>query len=578
MVISFDLDGCAGCRVVLERSVLETGAGPEGAFLARAGRIDRHRDGFSQALQDLAAAAGIRWIVAVRNPALVLDDTLAERLGAAVARLDGLGHAVSIAAAGGLTTQGRRVAALYSADTPFLPVERLALPLADPMPDLWIAHAGFVRGLGAIPAEGAETLIALAGWLEGLLAVFLPELSAGIAGPFASRDTAVQRRALETRFADALPGETVPTLAGPVPLPSEPAPGRRSLAGTIAAAVEAACEPISLSFVVRTRFERPHLLARLLTSISRARRDDMALEVVLSTDVAAATAEREHARSRASAPHLAIRLAVNEAEGHSRVANLVGGIRAARHRHIAILDDDDYIDLGAFDALAGTAFLGAEPLIFARSEAHDETWERTASGRHVLARSVPRDTYPACAWRQAFAGVNTVPVCAMIAPRERLVARLGAFDLAHDLSEDYALSLLVLTDPALPPIVELDATFAHISIRGGAENSMTMADRRPWAADIARHLADLAGSPAVAGPGLWRVLARASGPGTALERDALEASQREVARLRREIALLSAERRRLVRLLSDNPAAADPPAPRRARAPSPSRRQQPEPA
>jgi hypothetical protein len=91
-------------------------------------------------------------------------------------------------------------------------------------------------------------------------------------------------------------------------------------------------------------------------------------------------------------------------------------------------------------------------------------------------------------------------------PREALLARLDAFAFEHDLSEDYALFLLVLTDPALPEIVELPGTFGHISLRAQESHSITMADRRPWVRDIALYLADLTRTAAVAGPGQWALL------------------------------------------------------------------------
>ena len=78
-----------------------------------------------------------------------------------------------------------------------------------------------------------------------------------------------------------------------------------------------------------------------------------------------------------------------------------------------------------------------------------------------------------------FSGINKLPICGLAIPRARLEARLRAFEFRHDLSEDYALFLLVLTDPDLPGVHECPKPIAHISIRD-SENSVLMHDRRPW--------------------------------------------------------------------------------------------------
>ena len=161
-------------------------------------------------------------------------------------------------------------------------------------------------------------------------------------------------------------------------------------------------------------------------------------------------------------------------------------------------------------------------------------------------------TYPASGWREMFSGVNKLPVCALVMPREILIARLRAFKFRHDLSEDYALFLLVLTDPALPALIELPGAFGHISLRPGEVHSVTMTDRRPWACDIALYLADLTRTSTVAGPGQWALLtgnAAAPSPGAAFDakamaelRAALAGRERQIRLMRREIAQLRAPR------------------------------------
>jgi len=521
MHYSFRIDapGLERTAFLFERATLDACGDLETAFLDHAGPLTRHR---GTALGPLAAALAddpqIEVLAVSRNPALVLDPGLPARIAAALAMLAPLAGRWSLAAAGGLTPSGRRVCALYSSETPFIPVHATPQPLTDPLPDLYLVDAAWLRTLAArnraLPDAGFETVIAAQGWLDGRVALYAPALVAGIDGALHPRDPVKLRLDLQDWFAGTLAGEEIPTLMGPVAI-ERPAAGRddprtptarHDLAEAIERVVEHHCAPLSLSIVTRTRFARPHLLERLLTSITRARRDGAEIEVVLSSDAPLETCEAALAELKARFVNLTLKLQHNPAQGHSRVTNLLAGLRAATGAHVAIMDDDDYVDLFAFDEMQRALFLGARPLMVAGSAVHDEEWTETPGGRHILTRSAERMTYPAAGWREMFGGVNRLPVCALVMPRELLLARLDAFAFEHDLSEDYALFLLVLTDPALPEIVELPGTFGHISLRAGEGHSITMEDRRPWVRDIALYLAGLTRTAAVAGPGQWALL------------------------------------------------------------------------
>ncbi len=500
-----------------------------------------------------------------RNPALVLDPGLPTRIAAALEMLAPLTGRWSLAAAGGLTPSGRRICALYSSETPFIPIHATPQPLTDPLPDLYLINAAWLRILltrnRALPDTGFEIVIATQGYLDGRAALYAPALTAGIDGALRPRDPVKLRLDLQDWFAEVLAGEEIPTLMGPVAIerpaagpsakPDDPrAPAaRHDLAEAIDRVVEHHCQPLSLSIVTRTRFTRPHLLERLLTSITRARRDGVEIEVVLSSDAPLKTCETALAELKAKFVNLTLRLRHNPAEGHSRVTNLLAGLRAAAGTHVAIMDDDDYVDLFAFEEMQRALFLGARPLMVTGSAVHDEEWTETPSGRHILTRSTERMTYPASGWREMFGGVNRLPVCALVMPREQLLARLDTFAFEHDLSEDYTLFLLVLTDPALPEIIELPGIFGHISLRPGDGHSITMEDRRPWVRDIALYLADLTRAAAVAGPGQWALLTQIGAgrdtAGATLDaktitelRAALTGRDRQLRLMKREIARL----------------------------------------
>jgi hypothetical protein len=362
----------------------------------------RHRTAIGALSVSLAAEDDTDCLVLMRNPNLVLDPGLPGRIAAALAAIEPLDGRWSLAAAGGLTPSGARVCALYCSDTPFLPTPGGPKPLVDPLPDLTLVNAGWLRQLAAsspvLPDNGFETMLAIQGYLVGKVSVFLPQLSAGIDCALRPRDLIKLRLDLRDWFADDLPGQEIQTLMGPVRVEpartdhDDPRPltSRRDLADAIDAAIAPHCASLSLSIITRTRFARPHLLERLLTSITRARRDTDRIEVVLSSDADLSSCQSALADLKRKFVNLDIRLQHNPAEGHSRVTNLLAGLRAARHDHVAVMDDDDYVDLFAFEEMEKALFLGASPVMATDAAVHDETWTETPAGRHVMTRSTER--------------------------------------------------------------------------------------------------------------------------------------------------------------------------------------------
>jgi len=555
-----DLEGTV---ILVERHRHDASGDLESGFLFGVEALRRHHSGawFGAMLADLAEQPDTRHIIAIRNPDLVLDDGLAGRIAEATGRLAAMPLHWSIAAARGLEPDEARNAALYSAKSPFIPWQSEPRPLIDPLPDLTIFDPAYLSRLTKehrmLPNPATETVLAVQGYLDGRIALFLPELSAGVNGALRPRDMVELQRELTDWFAEQFGGQRIRTLMGPVEISPQrqngvvcsarPARSAGSdLDERLEAARDAAADPLTLSIVTRTRFDRSRLLARLLTSVSRARIDAAEIEVILSSDAPADRCCAETERLQRCFGNLAIRLQHNRAEGHNRVTNLIGGIRAASHDYVAILDDDDYVDLFAFGALRRAPFLGQRPLIAMASVLHDVTWVETPLGRHVVTQSSERDRYPAGGWRAMFGGVNRLPISALAIPRSRLVERLSCCPLAQDLSEDYALFLLILTDPALPAIAELPDVFTHISVRADGDNSITMADRRPWVRDIAGFWRDLTRSTAVVGQGHWALLtANAADPARSLHDKTVAELRAGLAERDREIRLVSHELARL---------------------------------
>ncbi|MEM9059707.1 MAG: glycosyltransferase family A protein [Pseudomonadota bacterium] len=546
--LSLDQPDLQAVRFLIQRESLPVNGDLESGFLDTVHDIHRHPSGtgFPTALAQICEQSEI--VAVIRNPSLVLDDGLAARVSSAIAGLDSVDD-WALAGAGGLGLGDQRHLALYASANPAIPEYAGLQPLLDVMPDLYLVNATYARRILSGQIGEAEAAIELAilvqGYLDGHVSVFVPDLVAAIDGELMSRDLIRVEQELDQLFSDRLCGQSVQTLSGPVQL-GEALPIRRSsdidLSARILGEVRRRAPAISLSIITRTLFGRPHLLRRMLASISRARREDVSLEVILSTDAEPAIAERWFKELQVDFQHLKLRLKINPASGPSRVTNLLGGLQVAAGEYVMFLDDDDYLDLFAFETIRTAGFAGNRPLIVTSSDVHEETWENTPSGRWVLTHSMEMSRYPAAGWRQMFDGVNRLPICGMIIPRARLRARLKLASLNHDLSEDYALFLLVLTDPELPAVYECVESVAHISVRG-SENSVMMTDRRPWVRDISGFLADLTRSGAVAGPGQWAV--RGSNG-----QDPVQTQPDEVAELREALARRNQEIRLLRQLLA----------------------------
>jgi len=171
MHYSFRIDapGLERTAFLIERATLDACGDLETAFLDHAGPLTRHR---GTALGPLAAALaddpGIEVLAVSRNPALVLDPGLPARIAAALEMLAPLAGRWSLAAAGGLTPAGGRVCALYSSATPFIPVHGSPQPLTDPLPDLYLIDAAWLRLVAArncvLPDTGRQVPAHLRYW------------------------------------------------------------------------------------------------------------------------------------------------------------------------------------------------------------------------------------------------------------------------------------------------------------------------------------------------------------------------------------------------------------------------------
>ncbi len=558
---SLSSDALMDVRFLANRNGLTSNGDIESGILQGVVSLKRHPPAkkVGDVLNSVMKDNSIRAVVLIRNPDVVLDKNLPDRVARALDQLPA-DERWSVVGSGGLGPSEKRHLAIYASNAPAIPDCSGPQPVLDVMPDFYIINASFARPVIAncqvIPETALEPILVSEGYLQNRCAIFSPSLTVGIDGSLMARDIGSLRSEICDHFGSTLADQPVETLSGSIKVPpcsktddyrhEGPIQSENTdLSEQVEKTIRDHSEQFTLSIVVRTRFDRNHLLRRLLASLSRNNRGALDVEIVLSTDREPSVSKECLAQLQQDFCNLQIRLQQNLPDAHSRVTNMIGGLRAARHDYVMLIDDDDYVDLFALSALLGVNFMGNRPLIVTDSEVHDESWEETPSGRWILTQSTWRKTYPARGWQDIFSGSNQLPICAMIVPKHRLWARLDAFCFDHDLSEDYALFLLIFTDPQLPAIFELGQTFCHISLRG-TENSVAMEDRRPWVSDIAAYLSDLTSNPDVAGPGMWALLNTAGtrpadiayAQYTADLQSALERAESNAALLRQENAQL----------------------------------------
>jgi len=513
---------------VILRDTFQNNGNVESDFLSETQII--HRTFSSARVADVLNLAvsgpNVSAVVVIRNRSLVLDYALFERVQETLDLTVPFEDQWAICAAGGKGQNGERYNALYSGLAPSLPISLQMRPITDALPDLYIAQAEHLRRVldenEAHLDISLEPVLILEGYLKNKISLFCPTLSAGINGHYMARDIIKLENELCARFEDVLPGAEIKTLSGSIAIPSQNYPEKLADGRVlprpnpfskidheekISQVILRYCRPLSISIIVRTQFNRAYLLRRLLTTISRSRLEKMELEIVLATDSEKKSIDKNLIALKKDFPNLNLVIAENRSTLHSRVGNLVAGIHNASSEYVMFLDDDDYLDIFAFQKIAPALFRKAQPIIITDSQVHKEKWIENETGIHILSESVNEITYSNANWVQMYSGVNALPICALVIPRIFATSRLEKAVLNYDLSEDYALFLLFLCAPDLPELFELNAIVSHISLRCVGENTVTMTDRTKWTHDISGFLHDLIRSDATS-QGMWQTLSR----------------------------------------------------------------------
>ncbi|MTE01752.1 glycosyltransferase [Paracoccus sp. YIM 132242] len=501
-------------------------------------------------------------VAVLANPAIVIDPEMPLRLGRALLEAPDPAT-VGVITGKGTDRWGNRFSAFYASAEPQLPFCRTPVPVTDSASDLFILARPLLERLlarGALPpVESLAGWAVLEGYLEGCVSYHSPHLAAGIYGRHLPRQAEAHADILQDLIGKRVVRTSVAALDGTVTLGGVPERGqdtrdwhlnpRADLDRQMTSAILPHCRRMSLSIVTRTQFSRPHLLRRLLASLSRWRSDDLDLEVVLSTDIDRARAEAELAALRIDFPALTLVLAWNGARAErSRVRNLLGGIKAATQDYVAFVDDDDHVHFQALTILSTTRFLGTMPVVFMDTELRKEGWVQAGDGRWVLDSATAHHRYPAGGWRNMFGGVNQLPICAGILPRDWVVSQVGRFDFRHDYSEDFTLFLLLLQSADLPLILDVPRPFCIVSIRSDGSNTVTEEDRSGWVKDISMFLHDLHIVNSLHGEGRLQTVIECRTPRLA---DAPPVPLPASNPLRRELAVARAENEALRARLAD---------------------------
>ena len=461
-------------------------------------------------------------LLVVLNQNLILDIGFIDNFTMLLNEISSMQLAWSLATPTGKEISGVVHNSIYSATHPCIITSVLARPVIDTGLDLVLVNLKWLKQLepdarSKVLSHRIENMfqyLIIAGYLSESLSFYSPRLSAGVNGPLLSRDHSIHENELINSLKEVLMPISIPSLSGSVKIPQLDGheqkrlkPRDSNLAIKYTKTVSKYCDSCSLSIVTRTKFERIHLLKRLLTSLERAKNINTKIEVILSTNIHIDSAKSYYQKLKKEFPHLTIKLAINKKEGvSSRVLNLVEGVKAADNDYVVIVDDDDYIEPTALTVINDIGFLASRPLLFVKSDVYREKWIQAESGNYILAVSEKIKTYWPIMWRKMFSGVNQLPICSLISPTYWLKKNIETFNFMHDLSEDYALFLHLLSTPDLPQILESNNSFCNISIRGAEENTVEMLDRRTWVSDISCFLADLALKRPTVGLGVLQLL------------------------------------------------------------------------
>lgn len=249
---------------------------------------------------------------------------------------------------------------------------------------------------------------------------------------------------------------------------------------------------LKLTFVIRTIFNRQHLLQRCLISVEYIRRSlGVPVEIVIASDIGAMKSGQSVSALRESFPHLEFVSADGNLElGVSRVRNLKAGIKASTGDWVCIIDDDDYYLTHACSVLEKLLEPGFSGLLLLNAQIVNERWTKT-TWKYQKEITSYGTVYDSKEWAKIYTGVNALPLSSVVHPGSYVRRIISEYEFRYDLSEDFIFHLLVFSHPSRPAVAVSLGVSVHQSHRSLSDNVSTNVDRAGWCLDTGNGLYDL---------------------------------------------------------------------------------------
>jgi hypothetical protein len=355
----------------------------------------------------------------------------------------------------------------------------------------WIDHGVYPDG-PFLPPYGP--MRAAAAGCAGLVVVHLERLQAITAHrPPATIDDLI-RHGWEASLASYIS----PWLAHVAGAPLRRADARQWSEAQVAIALDAVRRQPTLTVAVRTDGRRPHLLRRCLEALAAtAEVSPLQAILVVGEDPAGALAVIDG--SAGSVPLQS--LVVEKGEVPGRTAAMLAAVDAAATDYLWFVDDDDHPTIEAVRRIRNAVHTDARPVVIGATAAFEEVWE--PGGRAPVAVTEVRAHNP-YEWYRGFTGWNPIPNCALVVPVESARARFGGVVMRHDLGEDYAVQIALLSAPGTTVSVA-PQRIASVSVRPGGDNTITEGDRTRWQRNLSAFLHDLGSDPAATSQLTWQL-------------------------------------------------------------------------
>lgn len=458
--------------------------------ITQAGDAIRMYSGIVQLFRFLARADTDFVAFSLRD-GILWDDKLLERIRKQIARYEARGHPWLFLMADGVDISGASYASAHFEHEPTLTPDRGCHCVVQTAGTLVVANVSSLRALELLrffAGDASKTIneLILLGYSCGYGSYFVSELFPCV------KET---RRLTYNPVEDQVIGLT-PQFYLPANVAAERFPANVDrfclLQSWFEIAEIASTGNCRLSFVIRTLFKRLHLIRRCLISIEYLRAAiGFLAEVVIASDVDDDIAEREINTLREDFPNLTfVRARGRDESGHSRVRNLVAGIKATSGTRVCIIDDDDFYTPQATEFFQAACTSNGHALIIFDTQIMLERWSWNGVKPHRELLGF-QNLFASKDWANTLRGWNSIPLCGIIHPGWFVRQIAHEYRFSFDYSEDFVFHLHCLTHRCRPPVVSMPGIGAYQSHRESDDNVSNIEDRTQWTLDTGNGLYEL---------------------------------------------------------------------------------------